>query len=221
MRMATSLLVAPAVRNLAWDLATMDFWSGERLHKVDPANPKECVACGQLATTHHLFFTCELSAHILNLTRLAIRASGLPEIRLTERSYLLINPPRGETDATKMKAIRATIANSLNFRRQLIYTPTLCFSSDLFLKVFQDSHKHAEKIFIRSGGSGYPWFIVRGDLESLNLSLPIHIKSPLLKHAPVLLNQQMEARSETAKSFDKLLEDHTALGSSQNKRLEK
>ena len=207
MRMASSLLVAPNTRNLAWDLATMGYWSGEKLHKVDPANAKECVACGDLATTYHTFFTCELSTHILNLTRLAISSSGLPNIRLTERSYLLINPPRGETEETKMKAIRATIANSLNFRRQLIYTPTLCFSNDLFLKVFQDSHRHAEKIFLRSGGSKYPWFIVRGDLESLNLRLPTHIKSPLLKFAPVLINQQIEARTETAKAFDKLLDN--------------
>ncbi len=146
--MASSLLVAPNTRNLAWDLATHAYWSGEKLHKVDPANAKECVACGDLATMYHTFFTCQLSTHILNLTRLAISSSGLPNIRLTERSYLLIIPPRGETDETKMKAIRATIATSLNFRKQLIYTPTVVFSNDLFFKVFQEYHRHAEKVFI-------------------------------------------------------------------------
>ena len=207
MRLAASLLVAPVVRNLVWDLTTMSFWSSERLNKVNPENPRECIACGMVGTTHHLFFTCELSSYVLNLTRMAIRASGLPEISMTEKNYLFVNPPKGSTDKRKYKGIRASIANSLNFMRQLINNPTICFSSDLFLKIFQETHRQGERIFNRSGGLEFPWFLVRGNLESLNLDLPIHLKSPLIKHAPALLNRQLDIRREAAKAFDPLLRD--------------
>ncbi len=147
MRLSSSLLVSLAVRNLIWDITTMSYWSSEHLNKVNNENPKECNACGMLGTTYHLLYTCELSSYILTLTRLALKSSGLPEIKMSEKNYLFVNPPKKIMNKSKYKGIRAAIANSINFRRLLIYNPTISFSSNLLLKIFQDVHRQGEKIF--------------------------------------------------------------------------
>lgn len=70
MRLASSLLVSPSIRNMVWDITTLSFLSQERLNKVnDQEHTKECLACGNIASTQHLFHACELTMSIMTLHR--------------------------------------------------------------------------------------------------------------------------------------------------------
>ena len=64
---------------------------------------------------------------------------------------MMVNPPLNLVGKSAYEGVLASIANSLNFKRFLTYNPTICFSQNLLFQVFQDTHRHGEKVFWRSG----------------------------------------------------------------------
>ena len=126
---------------------------------------------------------------------------------MSEKKYLLVNPPKKITNKNTYNGIRAAITNSLNFRRMLVHNPTITFSTNLFLKVFKDFHRLGETIFRRSGGTEYPSFLINGKYESLILKFPKPLKSPLIKLSPTYLKPHTEARHERAATFDPLMKE--------------
>ena len=86
----------------------------------------------------------------------------------------------------------------------LIYNPTITFSQNLFHKLFQDFHRHGEKICLRSGSKSYPKFLMNGKLVSLNLEFPRLLRSPIIK-IPPNLKVHADVRHEQVAKLDLLL----------------
>ena len=140
----------------------------------------------------------------MEITRRSIRASNLPELEFSERNLLLVNPPVKSLSKQQFNGIRSCIANSINFRRCLIYNNNIAFSPNLLLKLFRDFHKNGRKICIRSGTLEYPSFILSGDLSSFNVEYQRFITSPILK-TPTFLKSHLDTSHQQVAQFDDAL----------------
>ena len=140
----------------------------------------------------------------MEITRRSIRASNLPELEFSEKNLLLCNPPMKCISKQQFNGIRSCIANSISFRRCLIYNNNIALSPNLLLKLFKDFHNNGRRICIRSGTLEYPSFILSGDLSSLNVEHPRFITSPILK-TPTFLKPHLDVSHQQVAQFDEAL----------------
>ena len=204
--MSPGLMVQPSTRNLVWNLATSQFWSPEKLNRINPDNTPECNSCGLIANTHHVFFSCELSGYLTAFTLLALRASGFPLIARNEKNCFLVNISRGTMTKTHLQGAKAVMANTLQFRRALLHNPAIACSSTLLLKVFQDHHKISAKIFKKLSGHKYPEFFLNGKFSTIFLPFPRPLKSPIINNLPVYMKNHVKENQEKNACFDRFLE---------------